>query len=413
MIEFEKFTLKNGLKVILNRDTETPIASVNLLYNVGARFENPEKTGFAHLFEHLMFGGSVNIPEYDTPLQMVGGENNAFTNNDFTNYYLTLPVKSIENAFWLESDRMLSLAFSEKSLDVQKNVVIEEFKQRYLNQPYGDVWLLLRPLVYKHHPYKWATIGKDISHIESANIDDVKDFFYRYYAPDNCSLTVSGNFNYSTILALIEKWFGLIENRNVVHPSITKEPKQEEARFLEVERDVPQNAIYKAWHMCDRLNKDYHTTDLISDLLSNGKSARLFQSLVKEQKMFSDVNAYISGDIDPGMFIITGNPLPNVKMKDAEIAINREIERICSGDFSDYEVEKVKNKFESAHKFANINSLNRAMNLAYFDLLGDPALINSEVSSYREVSRRNIIETANNMFDPLNCTTLYYMSSNS
>ena len=410
MVKFDKFTLDNGLIVIVNNDPSTTIAAVNLLYNVGSRFESTEKTGFAHLFEHLMFGGSINIPIYDKPLQTVGGENNAFTNNDITNYYITLPVENIETAFWLESDRMLSLAFSEKSLEVQKNVVIEEYKQRYLNQPYGDVWFLLRDMVYKEHPYRWATIGKDMAHVENATIEDVKSFFNKFYAPNNCILTVSGNIDLQRVRELAEKWFGPIERRNVVIPELPVEPKQLKPRVIEVERDVPQSAIYKAWHMCSRLHLDYHATDVISDILANGNSSRLYQSLVKDKKMFSDINAYISGDIDAGMFIITGNPLPEVNIYDADKAISKEIELLINESLSVYELDKVKNKFESTRRFSDISALNKAMSLSYYELLGDANMLNDEVQKYRGVDGDQIHRVAKELFDPNNCSTLFYHS---
>lgn len=411
MIDFEKFILDNGLKVIVHRDSSSPIAAVNLLYNIGAKDENPDKTGFAHLFEHLMFGGSRNIPVFDEALHLVGGENNAFTNNDFTNYYITIPKSNIETAFWLESDRMLSLAFSEKSLEVQRNVVIEEYKQRYLNQPYGDIWLLLRPLVYKKHPYRWATIGKDISHIENAKMQDVKDFFFKYYAPNNCILSVVGDVDINTIRTLAEKWFGPIPQRNVPKRSLVKEPPQTEGRSLTVKKDVPLNAIYKAWHMCSRTDKDYYATDLISDILSNGKSSRLVQRLVKGKKLFSSVNAYISGDIDKGMFIVTGNPLRGVSMEDAESAILEEITEIKEILVNPLELEKVKNNIESNILFSDISNLNKAMSLSYFELLGDASLKNKEVEKYRLVSENDIKRVANDILVPENCSTIYYLSN--
>ena len=325
MVKFDKFTLKNGLKVIVHNDPSTTIVAINVLYNVGARDENQDKTGFAHLFEHLMFEGSINIPSYDGPLQLAGGENNAYTTNDITNYYITLPKENIETAFWLESDRMLGLDFSEKKLEIQKNVVIEEFNQRYLNQPYGDVFLLLRPLAYKEHPYQWATIGKDISHIKNANLEDVKNFFAHHYAPNNAILTVAGNVTTEEIKLLAEKWFAPIEKRNISPRNLPKETKQKEPRTLKVERDVPFDAIYKAFHMSSKLDNEYYVTDLISDILSNGKSSRLYQSLVKEKKLFSEINAYITGDIDEGLFIVSGKLIDGIEMHKAENAIDLEI----------------------------------------------------------------------------------------
>ena len=412
MINFEKFTLENGLKVIVHNDPSTDIVAVNLLYNVGSRDENPEKTGFAHLFEHLMFEGSLNIPSFDNPLQMVGGENNAFTSNDITNYYINLPKENIETAFWLESDRMLSLDFSEKKLEIQKNVVIEEYNQRYLNQPYGDVFLLLRPLAYKVHPYQWPTIGKDISHIRNASLQDVKDFFMHHYAPNNAILSVAGDVKMQEVKLLAEKWFAPIEKRQVYNRNLPKEPAQSEKRILEVEHNVPYDAIYKAFHMSSKLDKDYYTSDLISDLLSNGKSSRLYQNLVKKHKLFSDINAYITGEIDEGLFIIAGKLMQGIKMQEAEKAIHEEIGQIILGPIDEYEVEKVKNKFESTHQFGQLSVLNKAMDLAYQELLGDAERINAEVEKYRNVTIQDIRIVAEKMFKPGNSSTLYYYSKN-
>ncbi|MGN6638273.1 MAG: M16 family metallopeptidase, partial [Mucilaginibacter sp.] len=312
MVKFNRFTLKNGLRVLVHEDHATPMAVLNILYDVGARDEDPDKTGFAHLFEHLMFGGSVNIPHYDVPLQRVGGENNAFTTNDITNYYITLPVENIETAFWLESDRMLSLAFSEKSLEVQRNVVIEEFKQRYLNQPYGDVWLKLRPLVYKKHPYRWATIGKEIKHIEDARIEDVKAFFKKHYNPQNAIMVVAGNVDTEKVKELAEKWFGPIPAGEKYHRSLPTEPEQREARRETVSAKVPLNDLYIAFHMPGRLEPGYYAVDLISDILSRGYSSRLYKDLVKDQELFSEIHAYNIGSFDCGMFVVEGKPLEHV-----------------------------------------------------------------------------------------------------
>jgi predicted Zn-dependent peptidase len=410
MIKFDKFTLNNGLKVIVHKDTSTTIVAMNILYNVGARDEDPNKTGFAHLFEHLMFEGSKNIPSYDTPLQIAGGENNAFTTNDITNYYITLPKENIDTAFWLESDRMLGLDLSEEKLNIQKKVVVEEFNQRYLNQPYGDAFLLLRPLAYKSHPYKWATIGKNIEHIKEANLEDVKDFFMKHYAPNNAILSISGNVETEDIKALAEKWFGTIESKETLIRNLTKEPVQDKARKLTVERDVPIDAIYKAFHMSAKNKKDYYTSDLISDLLSNGKSSRLYQNLVKDKKLFSEINAYITGDIDEGLFIVSGKLIENIQMQDAEEAINIELNKIITEKIETRELEKVKNKFESVYQFGQISTLNKATDLAYYELLGDANKINQEVEKYRSVSLEDIKTLAKNMFSPHNSSTLYYLS---
>lgn len=410
MIGFEKFTLQNGLRLIVHQDRSTPIVAVNVLYDVGAKDEHPDKTGFAHLFEHLMFGGSINIPKYDAPLQQVGGENNAFTNNDFTNYYITLPKQNIETAFWLESDRMLDLTFSPKSLDVQRNVVIEEFKQVFLNQPYGDAWLLLRPLVYKTHPYQWSTIGKEISHIETASMEEVKAFYQKYYKPNNAILVVAGDVKSDEIKKLAEKWFGEIPMGEPTNRALTKEIEQTANRTLSVKRNVPVDAIYKAYHMCSRSDKTYHATDLLSDVLSNGESSRLYSKLVKEQKLFSELNAFISGDIDAGMFIISGKLMKNVSVEQAEDAIHLELEKIKTDIITADELQKVKNKIESSLTFSEVNILTKAMNLAYFELLGDANNINNEVEHYEAVTVDDIQKIAQELFRLENESTLYYLS---
>lgn len=408
MIEIEKFCLENGLRVIVHNDYSSPIVSFNLLYDVGSKDEDPNRTGFAHLFEHLMFGGSKNIPQFDTPLERTGGENNAFTNNDFTNYYITIPKENLETAFWLESDRMLSLAFSKKSLDVQKNVVVEEFNQRYFSQPYGDVWLLLRPLAYRVHPYMWPTIGISPDHIKKATMVDVKDFFYKHYAPNNAILSVAGPVTTQEILDLSKKWFGDIETRPVSVRNLPKEPEQKEFRFQEAEREVPFNSIYKAYHMCNRNHNDFYATDLISDLLSSGKSSRLYQKLVKERNLFSDINAYITGDIEEGLFIITGRLYKNSSYSDAESALDEQLENLKHNTLDGYELEKVKNKFESNFKFGEASPLDKAMNLAFYELLNKAENINLEVERYQKVTSEKVKEVASKVFSKENCSTLYY-----
>jgi predicted Zn-dependent peptidase len=410
MITFEKFTLDNGLKVIVHQDKSTPLACINILYNVGARDEDASQTGFAHLFEHLMFGGSQNIPNYDEPLQRVGGENNAFTTNDITNYYLTLPAENLETGFWLESDRMLSLAFSDKSLEVQRNVVIEEFKQRYLNQPYGDVWLLLRPMAYKVHPYQWDTIGKEISHIENAKMQDVKNFFKKFYCPNNAIMVVAGNVTTEEVKALSEKYFAPIPKGPENKRNLPAEPMQTEERKLEVERDVPVEAIYKAWHMCSRYDKEYYAVDLISDILSRGNSSRMHNSLIKEKKLFSDISAYVMGDFDKGLFMISGKLTQGVSMEEADIAIEEELEKMRSQPVAADELVKVKNKMEASHVFGEVEVLNKATNLAVSELLGDANMVNEEVEKYLAVTDHEIMEQASKIFRKENCSTLYYRS---
>jgi len=410
MISFERFTLDNGLRVLVHHDASTPILAMNILYNVGSRDEHPDRTGFAHLFEHLMFGGSVNIPRYDEPLERVGGENNAFTNNDYTNYYLTIPGHNLETAFWLESDRMLNLAFSAKSFDVQRNVVVEEFRQNYLNQPYGDAWLLLRPLAYKVHSYRWATIGIDPSHIEEASMDEVRDFYSRFYNPCNAILVIAGNVDLANIKELTQKWFGVIEKGVEYHRNLPVEPEQTEARSLAVEREVPYDAIYKAWHMCGRMDAGFYATDLISDILSAGQSGRLNQQLVKTQRLFSEINAFVSGDIEAGLFVVTGKLIKGVAMDEAEKALMCEIDMICAETVHEMELQKVKNRVEAMVEFTEMRVLDKAMNLAYYELLGDASQANELVKNYTAVTAEEILKEAKTIFRPENCSTLYYVS---
>lgn len=410
MVSFKRFKLDNGLTVLVHEDHSTAMAVVNILYKVGARDELPEQTGFAHLFEHLMFGGSVNIPSYDAPLQLVGGENNAFTSNDITNYYLTLPANNLETAFWLESDRMLSLAFSEKSLEVQRQVVIEEFKQRYLNQPYGDVWLKLRPLAYKKHPYRWATIGKEISHIEDAQMEDVKNFFKQYYSPNNAVMVVAGDVDYDQVKSLAEKWFADIPRGEEVIRSLPIEPQQEEERREEVMADVPVDSIYIVFHGPARLDKDYQTMDLISDILSRGSSSRLYRTLVKDTPFFSEINAYVMGSIDPNLFVIEGKILNGISLADAELAIWNQLELIKEELVDEEELQKVKNKIESTLLFSELSILDKAMNLAYYEAISDADDYNKEVNKYLNVSADDIKTLAQSIFVKENSSTLLYKS---
>jgi predicted Zn-dependent peptidase len=409
MVDFNRFTLANGLRVLVHEDDTTPMAVLNILYDVGARDEEQGKTGFAHLFEHLMFGGSINIPSYDEPLQRVGGENNAFTSNDITNYYITLPATNLETAFWLESDRMLSLAFSEKSLETQRNVVCEEFKQRYLNQPYGDVWLKLRPLAYKEHPYRWATIGQDLAQIENARMEDVKAFFNKHYNPMNAIMVVGGNVKTVEVKRLAEKWFEPIPSGEKYVRNLPKEPEQIEARTETVHADVPLNAIYMAFKMPARRDPAYQAFDLLSDVLSQGQSSRLYNSLLKEQQLFSDIHAYITSSMDEGLFVIEGKLVEGVTVGDAEAAIWRELELLKTQQVSDDEITKVKNKTESIMVFAELNLLDKAMNLAYYELLGDAGLLNEEIDKYLAVTPEKIQTAAQSTFHPKKCSTLYYL----
>jgi zinc protease len=412
MIRFEKFVLANGLRVIVHQDTSTPMAVMNIMYDVGARDEDPERTGFAHLFEHLMFGGSINIPSYDSPLQMAGGENNAYTSNDITNYYIQMPAENLETAFWLESDRMLSLAFGEKSLDVQRKVVCEEFKEHYLNKPYGDVWHKMRDLAYKVHPYRWMTIGKELSHIENAKLDDVKNFFFKHYRPNNAILVVAGNVTVEKVKELTEKWFGDIPAGEKYIRNLPQEPPQTEARKLEVKAEVPLDAFYKCWHIYPRIDKRYYIADLITEILSGGGSSRLFQSLVKEKKLFSAIECYHSGSLDAGTLVIEGKLVKGIRMEDAEKAVETELEKMRTEKVTTSELQKVKNKVESLIAFEDMSLTNRANSLAFYELLGDAEQMNHELEKYNVVTTEDILNESRIIFRPENSNTLYYYSKN-
>lgn len=406
MIQYEKFELSNGLRVIFHKDETSPMAVVNTLYDVGARDEMPNQTGFAHLFEHLMFGGSVNIPDFDAPLQRAGGQSNAFTSNDITNYYDVLPKQNIETALWLESDRMLSLAFTDKSLEVQRNVVIEEFKQRYLNQPYGDVWLELRPMCYTTHPYQWATIGKEIKHIEEAKMNDVRSFFAKYYHPSNAILVIAGDFELNEVKRLVEKWFGDIPAKEHTLRSLPKEPKQIEYREKTLVRDVPANAFYYAFHMGDRMNRDYYSADLTSDILGRGKSSILYQSLISKHQIATEVQCYITGSFDPGLIIISGKLKETATFEELDEVIWTELENFSKNLLPEHTITKVRNKWETGKSFSDMGILPRAMNLAQFELLGDSELINTESEHYNQVDASSIQEFAKKTFVKTNCSLL-------
>ena len=411
MVNFKKITLDNGLKVLVHEDNSTPLVAMNILYDVGSRDEDPGLTGLAHLFEHLMFGGTLNIPEYDKPLQMVGGENNAFTNNDITNYYLTVPSENIETGFWLEADRMSGLDFSQKSLDTQKSVVIEEFNQRYLNQPYGDAILKLRPLAYKVHPYRWPAIGMDINHVAGVDLENVKNFFYSHYAPNNAILTLTGNITFEKAEKLATDWFGPIPGRKIKSRTLPAEPLQTEERSMTIEKDIPSEAIYKVWHIGPRNTKDFHALDVITDLLAGGESGRLHTKLVRDMKLFSEINAYITSDIDPGLVILQGKLMKGIEIEHADKSVNEVLNGLKNTNNMREEMEKVRNKYESSTVFSNTSILNKAVSLAHYELLGDPDLINSEVEAYRSVSTEMVAEAAEKYFRPSNCSSLYYKST--
>lgn len=408
MILYDRFVLDNGLRVLVHEDHSTPMAVVNVLYDVGARDENPAQTGFAHLFEHLMFGGSVNIPEYDEPLQRAGGENNAYTTNDLTNYYCQLPAENIETAFWLESDRMLSLAFGQKSLNVQKKVVTEEFKEHYINKPYGDVWHKMRELAYTTHPYRWMTIGKELSHIENAHIDDVKAFFFKHYRPVNAILVVAGNVKTENIKRLAEKWFGDIPSGEKYNRQLPQEPKQTEARLQEIHANVPLDALVKTWHMDARLHKGYYVMDLATEILGGGGSSRLYQSLVKEKQLFSNLDCYHFGSTDAGLAAIEGKLVKGVKMEDALKAVDGEIEKIQSEKVSNIELQKVKNKTESVIAFEDMGVMSRAGSLAMYELLGDANMMNTELERYQSITSEDIQDYCKEVFRKDNSNTLLY-----
>jgi zinc protease len=410
MIQFEKFQLDNGLKVLVHQDTSTPMAVVNVLYNVGAKDEDPAKTGFAHLFEHLMFGGSVNIPVYDEPLQRAGGENNAYTTNDLTNYYCQIPAENIETAFWLESDRMLSLAFSKKSLEVQRKVVCEEFKEHYINKPYGDAWHKMRSLAYTQHPYRWMTIGASLAHVEEATIEDVKDFFFQFYRPNNAILVVTGNVQTEQVKQLAEKWFGPIEAGKPYIRNLPKEPVQEKMRSMDVRADVPLDMLMMTWHMGGRFDEGYHATDLITEVLGGGTSARLYEQLIKVKQIFSSIDCYHFGTVDPGLLVIEGKLVKGISMAVAEKAVLEEIEKIKNEILDAKELQKVINKTESVICFEDMSIMNRAHSLAYYELLGDADLMNKELSLYQRVTPSMIQKTAQQIFQENNRNTLYYYS---
>lgn len=411
MIGFERLVLSNGLNVLVHQDTSTPMAVVNVLYDVGARDEDPAQTGFAHLFEHLMFGGSVNVPDYDEPLQLAGGENNAYTTNDLTNYYCQLPADNLETAFWLESDRMLSLAFSKKSLDVQRKVVCEEFKEHYINKPYGDVWHLMRELAYKQHPYRWMTIGKELSHIENAQLDDVKNFFFKHYTPVNAILVVAGNVKVDQVKSLAEKWFGEIPSGTRYERSLPMEQPQHEARRMTVHRNVPMDAIYKTWHMCGRRDEAYYATDLLTDILGGGASSRLYQSLVKEQQLFSSISCYHFGSLDAGLLTIEGQLVKGIDIQKAEDAIEAELDKVRGEAMDDRELQKVKNKTESIMAFEDMSVMNRAGSLAFYELLGDGNWMNEEFEKYQRVQSTDLQQIAQSVLSSTNSNTLWYLST--
>ena len=412
MIDYKKFTLSNGLRILIHEDHNTPMAVVNVMYDVGAKDENPNKTGFAHLFEHLMFGGSINIPQYDTPLQLAGGENNAYTTNDLTNYYCQLPAENIETAMWLESDRMLSLAFNEKSLEVQRKVVCEEFKEHYINKPYGDIWAKMRDLTYTTHPYKWMTIGKELSHVENATLQDVQDFFKKHYSPSNAILVIAGHIETQKALDIAEKWFGPIPSGEKYNRNLPIEPKQEQARVAEFKADVPFDALIKTWHIDSRLEKGYYIGDLITDILGGGGSSRLFQKLVKEKQLFSNLDCFHFGSVDKGVIAIEGRLVKGKSIEEAEVAIEEELNIIQNNLINPKELEKVKNKTESVIAFEDMALVSRANSLAFYELLGNANLMHDELDKYNTITTDDILNYSQQIFNKSNSNTLKYYSNN-
>ena len=409
-IAFERAVLNNGLTVVAHSDMDTPMAVVNLLYKVGARDERPERTGLAHLFEHLMFSGSKNVANFDSALQRAGGNNNAFTNNDLTNYYDILPVANLETALWLESDRMSTLNLSDRSIETQRSVVIEEFKENYLNQPYGDVWHLLRQMAYKTHPYRWPTIGKTLEHVEQATDEELRQFYQTYYQPGNAVLTVAGGKSTSELLQLAERWFGDLPGRVLPEKEYPLEHNQTEPRRLEHEADVPAHAIYKVYHMPHRTDSAYYAADLLSDVLSSGISARLQQRLVRQQPLFSSINASIAGSLDPGLFMVHGRLQEGVRLENAEKALDQEIEKLTQKSVTTHELEKVKNKVESGFAYHTLNLMNRAYSLGYFEMLGDADGLNQEKEKYLTQTAGDLMNTAQDVLIPENSSTLIYIA---
>ena len=391
-----------------SRDRHSKLAAVNLLYCVGARNEHPDHTGFAHLFEHLMFRGTRRIPDFDTPVQMACGENNAFTNNDYTDFYITLPTANVETALWLESDRMTGLRLSRRKFEAEKRVVLEEYNQRYLNQPYGDQMMLARALHYRVHPYRWATIGLTPDHVAAATIAEAEAFYHRYYRPSNAILSVVGDIEEQRVFELAEKWFGGIADEPFTPDVLPVEPEQTEARRLEVERNVPATSITITFPMGDRHSRDYYLLDLVSDLLAGGESARLYDALVRHRRLFGAVNAYITGDVDEGMFVMTGQVAPGVEVAAAEAALWDELHRLQTERVGDYELEKVRNKFEAGVLFGELNVMNKAMNLCFYAMTGRLELINEEATIFRSITREEVMEFASECFTPNNSSTLIY-----
>ncbi len=411
MVEFSQFQLENGLRVIVHEDGSTPMAAVNILYNVGARDESPEKTGFAHLFEHLMFSGSANVPDFDTYIQNAGGDCNAFTNNDITNYYETIPAENLETALWLEADRMSSLNINEKSLDVQRKVVVEEFNETCLNIPYGDAWHRISRMAFREHPYRWPTIGLEPQHIHDASLEDVRSFYQKHYSPNNATLVVAGNVKLERVRTLVEKHFGDIPSIQYKEKQLPQEPVQSDFRQDKAMSDVPLDAIYMVFHVVERMHEDYYSVDLLSDVLCNGKSSRLYKILKKKLHLFADIDAYITGNFDPGLLVIEGRLSEGVDASVAEAEIWKILETIKEELVAEEELQKYKNKAISGLIFNECNILNRAMTLAFFSSLGNVEMINTEKERYEKVNVNDILRVANQYLNKENCSVLIYQKT--
>jgi zinc protease len=410
MISYNKFILGNGLRVLLHTDKSTPLVATNILYHVGSRDEDPQKTGFAHLFEHLMFSGTQRVPDYDDPIQKAGGENNAFTNNDVTNFYTILPVKNMETGLWIEADRMNGLDITPKAFETQQKVVIEEFKETCLNQPYGDVWHLLSALAYQKHPYRWPTIGLDISHIEDAQLKDVRDFYSTFYTPNNAILVISGNIDEDKTLKMIEKWFSPIPGSQKIEKNFPIEPPQNQARRKLIESDVPADALYMAFKTPDRKDPLYYATDTISDILAHGESSRLYRILVKEKKIFSAIDAYLTGTIDPGLFMIEGRLSSGVSLNQAEEELWKVLNQLKNELLGPQELIKIKNKIYTNLAFSELSVVNKAINLAFYEAMDDADLINKEYEFYQNITAEDIKLSAESIFSLSQCSTLLYKS---
>ena len=409
MVNFTRNILPNGLRILVHEDKATPLVAVNITYNVGSRDEHPERTGFAHLFEHLMFAGSKNAPDFDDPLQRAGGENNAYTTNDYTTFYEIMPAENLETALWLESDRMLALNISKRPLDVQRKVVVEEFKETCLNEPYGDSWHHLSELMFKHHPYRWPVIGLVPEHVENATLDEVRSFFKNWYTPNNAVLSIAGNIRTDEAIALAEKWFGSIPAGPSLQRDLPAEPPQTTPLYKEVHANVPVRAIYLAFRTPARMNPDFYPVDLLSDILAQGHSSRLYRRLLKEKQLFTQIDAYVTANVDPGLLVIEGRPTDGVSTEAALAAIWEELETLKKETIETRELQKIQHRFESTIVFSETSVLNKAQNLAVYELLDRAELMNEEVATYLAVTPAELHRVANELFQANNSATLVYV----